>query len=102
MKLIFLDGFEQRSLSCLILNFFADHYHNSHDIGKMQTMIGFSNYEQEHCVNGTESLDFVISNRMKIFRCINDLMLIFRNPCRCFLINFRNFLLCNFKNCTLA
>lgn len=61
MKLIFLDGFEQRSLSCLILNFFADHYHNSHDIGKMQTMIGFSNYEQEHCVNGTESLDFVIS-----------------------------------------
>ena len=73
-KFIYLENFEQRSLSCLILTITTTP-DIRYKIGRMQRITELSsNSVIPHCVNGAESLDFVVSGAVKKCKYFNHLM----------------------------
>ena len=65
---MYLDDFEQRSLSRLILSFFEAITTNPHiryDIDRKQITPGLPIWVRVHCVNDAKSLVFVISGPIK-------------------------------------
>ena len=83
-KSIYLDNFEQRSLTQLMLNFFVGHYHNSWLwIWYWQNAYNYRTFQlwvRAQCINVAKSLDFVISGAIRKCKRIKNLMLILCLP----------------------